>query len=89
MHPAVALILAATCFGTAAWCYRFRDTVLLWVARLRGLAVRRCDGSPGAARVARRRYLRSRRASLDMALPIVLLILFGIAFLVRGLTTLR
>jgi hypothetical protein len=77
---AVALAVAAALFIAAAILYRHRGVTLRFMTRLRGF-----DRSPVGPR---RRYQTGWTGQFDMALPVIVCLLLGLVFLVRGLLTL-
>jgi hypothetical protein len=78
---AVALAVAAALFVAAAALYRHRGATLRLMTRLRGF-----DRTPVGPR---RRYQTGWAGQLDMALPVIMCLLIGLAFLVRGLLALK
>jgi hypothetical protein len=80
MRPAVALGVAAACFAAASICYRHRDGILRLATRIRGL-----DRYPPGSR---RRYQRGPQGRMDMLLPVLFFVVFGMIFLARALLAL-
>ena len=81
MDTAVALGVAAVCFAAALLLYRRRGATLRLMTRLRGL-----DRTPIGPR---RRYQSGWSGQVDMALPVIVCLILGLAFLIRGLLVLK
>ena len=81
MGAAVALAVAAALFVAAGAFYRHRGATLRLMTRLRGF-----DRTPVGPR---RRYQTGWAGQLDMALPVIVCLLIGLAFLIRGLLALK
>jgi hypothetical protein len=81
LGAAVALGLAAAAFAGAGVLYRRRGVILRLMTRVRGF-----DRTPAGPR---RRYQTGWTGQLDMALPVIVCLLIGLLFLVRGLLALR
>jgi hypothetical protein len=80
VRAAVALGVAAACFLVAGLLYRRRGGMLRLMTRVRGL-----DRAPAGAR---RRYQDGWGGQLDMAVPVIVFLVLGLAFLIRGLRAL-
>jgi hypothetical protein len=78
---AVALAVAAALFVAAGALYQRRGATLRLMTRLRGF-----DRTPVGPR---RRYQTGWAGQLDMALPVIVCLLIGLAFLIRGLLALK
>jgi hypothetical protein len=81
VRAAVALAVAAALFVAAAALYRHRGATLRFMTRLRGF-----DRTPVGPR---RRYQTGWTGQIDMALPVLVCLVLGLAFLVRGILTLQ
>jgi hypothetical protein len=81
VRAAVALAVAAALFIAAGVLYRRRGATLRIMTRLRGF-----DRTPVGPR---RRYQTGWAGQIDMALPVLVCLLLGLAFLVRALLTLQ
>lgn len=81
MGAAVALAVAAALFVAAGALYQRRGATLRLMTRLRGF-----DRTPVGPR---RRYQTGWAGQLDMALPVIVCLLIGLAFLIRGLLALK
>ena len=81
MRAAVALAVAAALFVAAGALYQRRGATLRLMTRLRGF-----DRTPVGPR---RRYQTGWAGQLDMALPVIVCLLIGLAFLIRGLLALK
>jgi hypothetical protein len=81
VRAAVALVVAAALFLAALMLYRHRGATLRFMTRFRGF-----DRTPVGPR---RRYQTGWAGQLDMALPVLVCLLLGLAFLVHALLTLR
>jgi hypothetical protein len=81
VRAAVALAVAAALFVAAAMLYRHRGVTLRFMTRLRGF-----DRTPFGPR---RRYQTGWAGQVDMALPVLICLLLGLAFLVRGILALQ
>ena len=81
MGAAVALAVAAALFVAAGALYQRRAATLRQKTRQRGF-----DRTPVGPR---RRYQTGWAGQLDMALPVIVCLLIGLAFLIRGLLALK